>query len=494
MLAAINHVYAQYTPPSPPPFAGFINDWLRQDDPSMKAWDFGGVERLRLVDQEGYGIAGVPGTPAKSNNDFRDHGADNDNTYLLSRLRFHVGYTQTWWNIYVEGQSSLEYNDQRWAYFANPTPAGTANRQGAGPESDWIDLHQAYFSVGNPDQFPLSLKAGRQVLAYGEERLVGGYDWNNIARTFDAVKVRYQSDWVGADFFTSREVIPQDSRFDTDNTHELFSGVYATTLKIPENILDAYFLARNASTKALTAVPSPQFPQPSARDIYTVGGRFKSKPGETGNFDYSVEGAYQFGDYRDTRAGAPTTRLTQNAFMAVVQGGYTFADVWAKPRFGAEFDYASGDDNPHDGTHGTFDNLFPTNHKFYGSMDMVSLQNIEDAGVNLSLKPHPRLNVTFMGNFLWLANTHDNFYTSAGAPRGGVAATPGNGFGANPNYSSYVGSELSAFAGWAITGWAQVEAGYGHFFHGDYLSQTWSAPGFGTRDADFGYLQLTMKF
>jgi hypothetical protein len=494
VLAAINHVYGQYTPPPPPPFAGFVNDWLRQDNPAMNAWDFGGMERLRFEDHDGYSIAGVPGAPAKANNDFRAEGADVENSYLMSRLRFHAAYSNEWWGAYFEGQSSLEASDKRWSYFASPTPAGEVNRKGDGPESDSIDLHQAYVTVGNPAEFPLSLKVGRQVLSYGEERLVGGFDWNNIARTFDAIKVRWQSDWVAADFFTSREVIPEDGRFDTDNDHELFSGVYATTLKIPANILDVYFLARDASTKALTDEPSPQFPQPSARDIYTAGGRFKSKPGELGNWDYSVEGAYQFGNFRDTRAGAPATRLTQNAFMAVVQGGYTFANLWATPRLGAEFDYASGDDNAHDGTHGTFDNLFPTNHKFYGSMDFVSLQNIQDAGVNLSLKPHPRLNFTLMGNFLWLANTHDSFYSATGVPRGGATATPGTGFGVNPTYNSYVGSELTAIGGWAVTRWAQLEAGYGRFFHGDYVAQTWSAAGFGARDANFGYLQLNLKF
>jgi len=119
---------------------------------------------------------------------------------------------------------------------------------------------------------------------------------------------------------------------------------------------------------------------------------------------------------------------------------------------------------------------------------------MEDAGINLTLKPHPRLSVAFMGNFLWLADTHDNFYTVAGAPRGGVGATPGTGYGINPDYSNYVGSELTAIAGWAATRFAQLEAGYGHFFHGDYISQTWSAPGFGTRDADFIYAQLNVKF
>ena len=495
VLTAINHVYAQYIPPPPPaPFAGFINEWLRTNCPSMNAWDFGGNERLRFEDHEGYNIPGEPGNPAKANNDFRANGADTANSYLMSRLRFHAGYADTWFSAYAEGQSSLEWNDERWAYFANPLPKGEVDRQGWGPEYDAINLHQAYVTIGNPSAFPLSVKVGRQILSYDDERLVGAFDWNNIGRNFDAAKITLQTEWVAADFFTSREVIPQYGRFDTDNDHELFSGVYATMLKIPKTILDLYFFSRNASTQALTDVPSPQFPQPSARDVYTVGGRVKSKAGEIGNWDYTVEGAYQFGNFLDTRAGAPTTRLTQDAFMAVALGGYTFPDWWGKPRLGAEFDYGSGDDNPRDGTHGTFDNLFPTNHKFYGSMDFVSLQNIIDAGANLTLHPCPKVALTLMGNLLWLANTHDSFYAANGTARGGTATTPGTGFGVNPTYNSFVGSELTAVAGWAVTRWMQLEGGYGHFFHGDYLSQTWSAPSFGARDANFAYAQLTFRF
>jgi hypothetical protein len=460
----------------------------------MNAWDFGGQERVRFEDHEGYGIPGVPGLPAKPNNDFRDHGADVSNDYWLSRLRVHADYNNPWWSAYVEGQSSLASGDERFAYFANPTPPGTFNHQGDGPESNSIDLHQAYLTLGDLKEFPVSLKVGRQELSYGEERLVGAYGWNNIGRSFDAIKLRLQNEWLSADLFTSHIVIPEDGHFDVFNEHELFSGVYATSSKPPKNTLDFYFFARNASRHAINDEPSPQFPQPSARDIYTVGGRVKSKPGELGNWDYLLDGAYQFGNFLDTRAGAPVQRLDQNAFMVVALGGYTLSEAWAKPRLGLEFDYGSGDSNAKDGTHGTFDNLFPTNHRFYGSMDLVSLQNIQDLGLNLTLKPHPRVNVALMGNTFWLADTHDNFYNVAGAPRGGVTPTPGNGFGINPKYNDYAGSELTLIAGWAMTRFAQLEGGYGHFFHGDYISQSWSAPGFGARDADFVYLQLTMNF
>src|SRR2546422_209765 len=94
-------------------------------------------------------------------------------------------------------------------------------------------------------------------------------------------------------------------------------------------------------------------------------------------------------------------------------------------------------------------------------MDFISLQNLHDIRGIFQLKPHPRLSVTLEGHGFWLADTHDNFYNVGGAPRGGLGTTPGSGYGINPNYSSFAGTELDAIAGYAVTRFAQIEAGYG---------------------------------
>lgn len=475
-----------------PPVAssvGLLNDWLRSDAAGFTPWDFGGSARFRGEFKEGFLIAGAPGSL-----DFRDHGADVNNEYFLGRIRLHAGYTNAWWGAYLEGQSSFAANDQRFAYANSPVVPGTVRRQGDGPESDTADLHQGYVTLGNLAQFPLSLQVGRQELTYGEERLIGAFGWNNIGRTFDAAKLRWQNDWVKADLFTSRPVVPEDGRFDVSNDYDWFSGLYATSPRIPKTVLDLYFLARNSSPQAIAAAPSPQFPQPSARDIYTIGGRLKSKPLELGNWDYLLDGAYQFGDFRDLRLGGNSPRLTQNAYMYVAEAGYTFAEAWGQPRLGLEYDFSSGDSNPTDGQHETFDNLFPTNHKFYGYMDFVSLQNIHDLRGTLQVKPHPRLSLAFEGHGFWLADTHDSFYTVAGVPRGGIGATPGNGYGINPGYGNFVGTELDIVANFALASFAQFEMGYGHFFTGDYIRHSLSAPTEGSRDADYLYLQVTLGF
>ncbi len=481
VLAALNQVHAQYTPPPPPaPFPGFLNEAMRAKDPYANQWDLGGDLRLRFQATEGYGIAGTAGSV-----DFRDHGADVSNEAFFSKLKLHAGYSDKWWGAFIEARSSVALSDERKAFVAaTPALPDTYTRRGNGPEHDPIDLHQLYVMLGNHKEFPVSLKVGRQELSYGEERLVGAFAWNNIGRVFDAAKVRWQNEWFAAEAFSGWVVIPDSQSFNEPNTQDTFSGVDLISLKIPKTILEGYFFARNVTRKAANYDESPQFPQPTARDIYTVGGRLKNKLGEIGNFDYTIEGAYQFGDWAGTYTGK---RLRQDAFMFVAQGGYTFADLWATPRLGLEYSMGSGDENSKDGKHGTFENLFPTNHKFYGYMDFASLQNLQDLRAILTLKPTTRSVVSIEGHGLWLADANDTFYNVGGAPR-----TTG-GYGIHQKYGDFVGTEIDVIAGYALTRHAQVEVGYGHFFTGSYVDKSLAGIG-GSKDANWVYAQTSLKF
>ena len=196
-LGYVSPVIAQYAPPPPPqPFPGFINELLRQQDPYYSAWDLGGSVRLRYeLKENGLGL------PAA--NDWRKTGVDNDNSYFSDKILFNAGYTAKWWSVYVQGRSSSTTGDDRNSIGTIGAPGGS------GPESDGpVDLHQAYFTLGNHKEFPVSLKLGRQELIYGDERLVGAYGWNNIGRVFDAAKVRWQNAWFAAEAFTGKIVLP----------------------------------------------------------------------------------------------------------------------------------------------------------------------------------------------------------------------------------------------------------------------------------------------
>jgi hypothetical protein len=140
--------------------------------------DFGGQFRARLEVKDYIDTPGQAGQVA-----FRkDHG-DANNTYLLLREKIHAGYNDNWFGVFLEGEESSSTGDKR-----NPNL-----------ESDQFDLHQGYVNLGNLREFPVTLKVGRRELSYGDERLVGAFDWNNIGRSFDAIKARYTpaTNWWG---------------------------------------------------------------------------------------------------------------------------------------------------------------------------------------------------------------------------------------------------------------------------------------------------------
>jgi hypothetical protein len=490
VLAAAHSVYGQYTPPPPTaPFPGFINDYLRKQDPYNSVWDIGGALRGRYELKEG-GM-GLP--PA---NDFRDvttPTGKNDNDYFSTKLLARIAYTDKWWSAYLEGRSSMTYSDSRSATGAGavPGPGG-----GGGPEQDgMVDLHQAYVTVGNHKEFPVSLKLGRQELSYGDERLVGAFAWNNIGRVFDAAKARWQNPYFAAEAFTSKLVLPDDHAWNDWNNDSVFSGVHLSSKKIPKNLTEAYFFARNEDVGSSSAfnpgVVLPfAVPAPAARDIYTLGLRLKSNPGDFGNFDYTVEGAYQFGNWQQTPTSA---ELDHEAYAFVANIGYTLADTPGTPRFALEYAFGSGDSDPTDGKHETFDNLYPTNHKFYGYMDFLSWQNLHDVRAIVSIKPTPRLSIALEGHMYWVADTSDSLYNAGGVARGGGTPGAGNGYAINPGYDSYIGSEIDLVVGYALNKVTALEAGYGHFFTGDYVDQTWENVG-GSTDADWFYIQAVVRF
>lgn len=448
---------------------GLINDWMRQNQPEAKDFDVGGQFRLRYEDREYLGIAGVAGAA-----DFRADTPEDNNRYFLLRTKLHVGYKPCdWISAYVEGQDSLEYGDKR-------VPD---------PESDRLELHQAYVGLGKAKAFPLTAKVGRQELSYGDERLVGASDWNNIGRTFDAAKLRYEIDTFWVDGFISRLVIPDDNNFDMSNEYETFWGLYGgTKALVPQHDLQAYFLARDASAKsplleageapgALVALTTP-------RDIYTVGTRLKSLPNFLGNWDYTLEGAYQFGRFVD--AGKS---LEQAAYAASLNVGYTFKNVPTSPRVAVELNYASGDSDPADGRHETFDNLFPTNHKFYGAMDVVSWQNMQNIRLNVSAKPTKEVSVAFDVNGFWVADKQDFFYNVAGGARAA------GGYGRTPNAGNYVGTELDLVTTYSPDPAVNLQLGMGHFLVGDYPADSLRMnAGAQTHDASWVFAQLKLNF
>lgn len=470
--ATTNQTLTAASAAAPTGGGGLLNDWLREQSSAFDSLDLGGQFRARFVSQSYFAVPG--GGPAAV--DFRSNTPHSENDFLLLRTRFHLGYTPAeWLQVYGEGQNSSSTADRR-----NPNP------QSDGP----VDLRQAFVKLGAGKDEPFSLKVGRQEMVYGDERLIGVSDWDNIGRVFDAAKLRYERNGFWIDAFTSRVVLPDDNRFDEPNWRNFFSGIYASTRTLcPRTELQFYLLADNAgpnSPKTITTAAKGSSP----RDIYTIGTRFQTLPGQLNGWDANGEFAGQFGDF-EYAPGTPGVlageRLNQLAFATHLEGGYTFSKVEMKPRLALGLDFASGDDDPKDNDHHTFVNLYPTNHKFYGAMDLLSWQNLIDPYFKASVSPVKNLSLALTYHAFWLADTSDFLYQVNQAPRsaGGYGIQQGNG--------DFAGQEVDLVATYQIATYLQVQGGYGHYFTGSYIDNTLQKAG-GSHDADWGYLQVVFNF
>lgn len=491
-LAAALATRAQYIPPSPAlPVPGAIDDYLRNQDPTYKAWDFGINERLRSENKSNAGT-----THAGSNFDFSSAPpTTSSNDYWLNRLMLRAGYTGDWFSAMVETRTSYSYSDNRY----NATAPGKGLMENDGP----FQLELAYLTLGNLKKFPLTVKIGRQELTYGDQRLVGSAMWLNTPHTFDAVKVRYQNAFMGADVFTSSLVYTRNDGFNKSNPQDLLSGLYLDFPGLSKNnVIETYVFARNVARGIVTddwsEVPAP-FRFPAPQDIYTIGFRAKSKPGTLGAWDYGIELMGQLGNRTAVYPATPVPvaktapRLSQEAYAFVLQTGYTWKDSPWKPRLAFIFSGASGDHSSADKNSETFQNLLPSNHGLYGLMDLSGLQNILDYRLAFSVKPSAKTSLAFDFHQQVLMSTYDYWYNVAGVPRNTPGAAPGSGrgYGINPGYNGNLGQEIDLIAGWTVTRGLLLESGVGHFFRGPYIKESFRAVG--SKDADYLYIQATLN-
>ena len=388
--------------------------------------------------------------------DFSDaRESDTDDTWLLHRIRLGIEWQPLpWLHVTVQGQDVGEAFSKR---------ADVPGVQGAEGD-DTFDLRLASLEFGDPKHF--SVKVGRQVLSYGDERLIGPLEWLNFSRTFDAVKLHYQQEKWWIEGFASSVVRIHESNFnnsdwtDTQNGHrQVLSGLYFSTTALPVQTTDLYTLHLHEEALA------------GSTDFVTLGTRMKGDPLKLRGWDYTFELAGQAGQERGQDLSAYAFHL---------ESGYNWLKADWKPRLALEYSYGTGDGDPTDGQVNTFQNLYPTNHPPYGFMDTFSWQNMHNAVLRLAAQPHAKVKTTLDFHGFWLADTADAWYRANGTTR--VRNV-------RPSASNQAGAEIDFTVNSKVTKHLDVLLGYSHFFAGQYLEDTG-----GGDDADFAYLMLTLNY
>lgn len=407
------------------------------DDGSVWA-SFGGDMRLRLENWSNFAF-GAP--------------ADDSDTFLLWRMRLH-GDVHLCENarVFVEGKSALSTD--------RDLPGGKRTL-----DVDTLDLEQAFVDV----KFDLGagrsliIRPGRQQFLFGKQRLVSPLPWANTLRRWDGVSAIAKVDgWTVTGFWSYYAPVQKYDFNDADDDIQFF-GVYATG-RIPDTDvgLDLYYLGYDNDHMVT-------FNGTTGKETrHTLGGRIFGTCADSG-FDYDLEGAYQFGE-----VGSGDV----DAFMIGSQIGYTVSQWSCTPRFFAGVDYATGDDGA-GGDVQTFNQLFPLGHAYYGFMDFVGRQNAIDFNGGVTCNPFDKTKVHLSGHYFLREDTSDALYNAGG---GVVRAGALNG-------KREIGFEFDATVHYALDVHTAIEAGYGHFFPGDFIDQSGANDGM-----DWFYLQLQYTF
>lgn len=373
-----------------------------------------------------------------------------DNGYALQRYFLH-GDLRMGENarVFAQFQSSLEDGRR-----GGPRPT----------DRDDLDLHQAFLDLklDLPATGSLTLRSGRQELAYGSQRIISVREGPNVRQSFDGFRLMYRTGEVRFDGFATRPAQTNRQIFDdeTDNGKALW-GAYAV-LPFPlltEGNLDLYYVGLYRSRAG--------FDQGTARETrHSVGARLWRTAAP---LDYNFEAIYQWGSL-----GQGEIR----AWTVASDTGYTFSSVPLRPRIGLRADIASGDKDPANPDLQTFNPLFPKG-AYFSEAGLIGPANFIDLNPCLDLRLSERITLIFDWDFFWRESTRDGLYNNAVAlVRSGKTSA-----------ARSIGSMSQAQLFWDMDRHLSAVAIYGHFFAGRFLKQ--SGPG---EDVDYVTAWLTYKF
>ena len=326
-----------------------------------------------------------------------------------------------------------------------------------------IDLHQAYVQVNDFAAPGVNLRVGRQEMSYGSDRLIGRGNWDNVGRSFDALKMGYASKKVQLDWFAAK-VIDRRSTGRGDRDQYLY-GMYNQFFREKPQHLDVYAIHFRDGLRATGEITAAGR---KATEIMTVG--LRSEGAIHPGINYDIEFADQFGH----RGFDPHSA---RAFAGKV---YKTLEEKHEFRLGFEYDVATGDSDSKDGRSGEFFNLFPTNHQHYGYMDLFGWRNMQDFRPMFTVKPVKALKFDIDYHRFYLLESRGAWKNAGGAVLG---------FDATGESGKFVGDEVDFTAAFPIHKHLKILSGYGLFFPGEFAQKTR-----GSDTQHFFYLQTTVDF
>jgi hypothetical protein len=432
----------------PPPF--FDTDWRYLENPKTPPQDF--LEALHRIHHGDHWLFATGGEARWRHMhavNSRLAGPTNDYDLIRTRVFGDLWYEDRF-RAYIEFLDAHSFNQDL-------APAL--------PDVDRSDFLNAFFElkVFDGENGKGYLRAGRQELLFGSQRLISPPDWNNTRRTFNGVRGYYVGKKWDVDLFWAQPVIPDPSNLDSVDNNQNFAGLWVTHRPDKGQFRDFYYLFLD-NTNRQTQQGIVRAPV----NVHTLGTRWV---GDKNHWLYDVEAMLQLGEQgrQDLFAGAFTSGL-----------GYHFENRPMNPVAWLYYDFASGDQSPNRGHFNTFNQHFAFGHYYFGWLDLVGRQNIHDINAHLYLYPTKWLTLNLQYHHFELASSRDALYNATGAA---IRRDPTGQAG------HHVGDELDIIANLHLSRRSDILVGYSHLWAGNFIEQT--GPG---RDPSLFYFMYNFRW
>jgi len=389
-------------------------------------------------------------------------GEANDG-FLLGRFRMGINY---WYS--PKFHLSLWMQDSR--VWDNEIPDEAFykynfNRE-HNPYKDYFELWDSYIEIISPFDLPISLKAGRQRIYYGDKRIFGPGEWGNTGRwIWDAIKIAFKFNNRFFDIYYGRTEIHDPDDFSLTHRHGYESIGFYGHFPLFHNLItiEPFSMTKKDSHERYKSETG----EIGDLDSYYMGfrGYIKNLKGIKCDFTYII----QRGNYSEDDIDA-------YAYHFLI--GYKFSILPWKPEISAEYSYASGDSNPEDGEHETFDSAFGARDKMYGRMNLFQWMNLKDKQINLKYYPASWISFTTEFHKFYLAEKKDAWYLNSKLYRDREG-----------NSSDKVGKEFDIVAKLNFWKKSEIQIGYGHFWPDEFAKKVAS-----TKEADWIFFLISYNF
>lgn len=392
-------------------------------------FDFSGQARLRYEYDDGFSVKGyAPG---------------RHDQLLLTRLRPEVAIT-----FRDRPKLFLQLQDAHVLL----TRLGEADFPQSNPlQGPPLDIRQLYVEWLNIGGSVFGFRVGRQQISYGDQRVFGPGNWGNTGRfSWDVAMVKVDTRWFWTDAWVGRYLVYQPDVWPSRSIDDFLTAVAYTHINNLPFRLELFYALKYDYSGKVTG-------ESGTGDLlsHTLGFQTEGRVFEVVDGGATFVG--QFGSYGRDRL---------RAFGVNGNLGVTLPVAW-KPRLRGQLTWGSGDKDPHDGVHGTFDGVFGGRDiYFYGYLNLFFWANLWDSELDFNLQPFRNVSVYIEYHHFNLAQARDAWYTT------GLAASRRDETGSS---GTTLGDELDLRVVWTLWKHLELMGGYGHLFPGAFVKNTGTA-------------------